>query len=179
MANYIFKRLLLMIPTLFGILLINFAIIQFVPGGPVEQRIAELQGHGSGATARWRTAARCRGIARGEAARASSRGRMVVLCGGFCVFALECAVLIAASLADSMAARSIRGSIIVVVARVCDVGAHVCEAVWCVKSSSLGFWPCLGEIPERVQGGNYDLTRQAKFRIYAWSKEQLNLGNDR
>jgi microcin C transport system permease protein len=53
MANYIFKRLLLMIPTLFGILLINFAIIQFVPGGPVEQRIAELQGHGSGATARF------------------------------------------------------------------------------------------------------------------------------
>lgn len=51
MANYILKRLLLMIPTLFGILLINFLIIQFVPGGPVEQRIAELQGHGTSATA--------------------------------------------------------------------------------------------------------------------------------
>lgn len=54
MAHYILKRLLLMIPTIFGILLINFAIIQFVPGGPVEQRIAELQGHGGGgATARF------------------------------------------------------------------------------------------------------------------------------
>ncbi len=53
MVNYILKRLLLIIPTLFGILLINFAIIQFVPGGPVEQRIAELQGHGGEATARF------------------------------------------------------------------------------------------------------------------------------
>jgi len=52
MAAYIFKRLLLMIPTLFGILLISFIIVQFVPGGPVERMIAELQGHGSEATAR-------------------------------------------------------------------------------------------------------------------------------
>lgn len=53
MANYVLKRLLLMVPTLFGILLINFAIIQFVPGGPVEQRIAELQGHGGDAVGRF------------------------------------------------------------------------------------------------------------------------------
>ena len=53
MASYIFKRLLLMLPTLFGILLISFVIVQFVPGGPVERMIAELQGHGTEATARF------------------------------------------------------------------------------------------------------------------------------
>lgn len=53
MASYIFRRLLLMLPTLFGILLISFAIIQFVPGGPVERMIAQLQGHGGEATARF------------------------------------------------------------------------------------------------------------------------------
>ena len=53
MASYILKRLLLMIPTLFGIMLISFVIIQFVPGGPVERMIAELQGHGSQATSRF------------------------------------------------------------------------------------------------------------------------------
>lgn len=52
MASYILKRLALMIPTLFGIVLIAFIIVQFVPGGPVERMIAELQGHGGGATAR-------------------------------------------------------------------------------------------------------------------------------
>lgn len=50
MLNYILKRLLLMIPTLLGILLISFAIIQFVPGGPVERMIAQLQGHGTEGT---------------------------------------------------------------------------------------------------------------------------------
>ncbi len=44
MWSYIFKRLLLMLPTLFGVLLITFVIIQFVPGGPVEQMVAQLQG---------------------------------------------------------------------------------------------------------------------------------------
>src|SRR6478735_9142423 len=42
MTGYIARRLLLMIPTLFGILLINFAIIQAAPGGPVEQLVAQL-----------------------------------------------------------------------------------------------------------------------------------------
>ena len=42
MGNYILRRLFLMIPTLFGILLINFAIIQAAPGGPVEQRVVKL-----------------------------------------------------------------------------------------------------------------------------------------
>ena len=53
MLSYILKRLLLMIPTLFGIVLIAFVIVQFVPGGPVERMIAELQGHGAEATARF------------------------------------------------------------------------------------------------------------------------------
>ncbi len=53
MASYIFKRLLLMLPTLFGVMLISFVVIQFVPGGPVERMIAELQGHGTSATARF------------------------------------------------------------------------------------------------------------------------------
>ena len=42
MGPYILRRLLLMIPTLFGIMLINFAVIQFAPGGPVERIIAQL-----------------------------------------------------------------------------------------------------------------------------------------
>lgn len=48
MATYILKRLLLMVPTLFGVLLLTFAVIQFVPGGPVEQMVAQLQGRDSG-----------------------------------------------------------------------------------------------------------------------------------
>ncbi len=46
MAAYILKRLLLMIPTLVGVLLITFVVIQFVPGGPVEQLVAQLKGQG-------------------------------------------------------------------------------------------------------------------------------------
>ncbi|MDB5814550.1 MAG: dppB2 [Rhodocyclales bacterium] len=44
MWSYIFKRLLLMIPTLLGVLTITFIVIQFVPGGPVEQLVAQMQG---------------------------------------------------------------------------------------------------------------------------------------
>jgi len=46
MAAYILRRFLLIIPTLFGIMVINFALVQFVPGGPVEQIIAQMQGSG-------------------------------------------------------------------------------------------------------------------------------------
>ena len=53
MLNYVLRRLLLMIPTLLGIMLISFVIIQFVPGGPVERMIAQLQGHSVDATARF------------------------------------------------------------------------------------------------------------------------------
>lgn len=48
MAAYILKRLMLMIPTLFGVMLVTFSVTQFVPGGPVEQMINKLQGHGTG-----------------------------------------------------------------------------------------------------------------------------------
>jgi len=43
MTAYILKRLLLMIPTLFGVMLVTFLVTQFVPGGPVEQLVHELQ----------------------------------------------------------------------------------------------------------------------------------------
>ena len=52
MASYIFRRLLLMIPTIFGIMLISFIVVQFAPGGPVERVIAQLQGTDVSATAR-------------------------------------------------------------------------------------------------------------------------------
>lgn len=52
MGVYICKRLLLILPTLFGIMVINFFIVQAAPGGPVEQIIAELQGTETDATAR-------------------------------------------------------------------------------------------------------------------------------
>lgn len=52
MFAYIARRILLMIPTLLGIMLISFVIVQFAPGGPVERIIAQLQGQDSGATSR-------------------------------------------------------------------------------------------------------------------------------
>ena len=52
MYAYIVRRLLLIIPTLLGIMIINFAVVQFVPGGPVEQLISQLQG-GPDVTARF------------------------------------------------------------------------------------------------------------------------------
>jgi microcin C transport system permease protein len=48
MWSYILKRLLLMIPTLFGVVFITFVVVQFVPGGPVEQMVAQLQGRQGG-----------------------------------------------------------------------------------------------------------------------------------
>ncbi len=52
MLAYIIRRLLLMIPTLFGIMVVNFVVVQFAPGGPVEQIIAQISGNVVGATAR-------------------------------------------------------------------------------------------------------------------------------
>ncbi len=49
MTAYILRRILLMIPTVFGIMLITFTVTQFVPGGPVERMIAEIEGHRAGA----------------------------------------------------------------------------------------------------------------------------------
>ncbi len=53
MTAYIIRRLLLVIPTLLGIMLINFAVIQIVPGGPVEQLIAQMTGTAVESTARF------------------------------------------------------------------------------------------------------------------------------
>jgi microcin C transport system permease protein len=52
MTAYIIRRLLLMIPTLFGIMLVSFLVVQFAPGGPVERVIAQLSGSDTGATSR-------------------------------------------------------------------------------------------------------------------------------
>ena len=52
MAAYIFRRILLMIPTLLGILFVSFVVVQFAPGGPVERVIAQLSGADTGGTSR-------------------------------------------------------------------------------------------------------------------------------
>jgi len=52
MFAYILRRLLLIVPTLFGIMVVNFIIVQVAPGGPVERLIAQVQGLDVGATAR-------------------------------------------------------------------------------------------------------------------------------
>ncbi|MGI4944210.1 MAG: microcin C ABC transporter permease YejB [Janthinobacterium lividum] len=52
MAAYLLRRLLLLVPTLFGIIAINFAVAQLAPGGPVEQAMAEARGRGGSATER-------------------------------------------------------------------------------------------------------------------------------
>ncbi|EJW11195.1 Oligopeptide transport system permease protein OppB [Rhodovulum sp. PH10] len=52
MSAYILRRLLFMIPTLFGIMLVSFVVVQFAPGGPVERVIAQISGSDTGATSR-------------------------------------------------------------------------------------------------------------------------------
>jgi len=52
MSAYILRRILFMIPTLFGIMLVSFVVVQFAPGGPVERVIAQLSGSDTGATSR-------------------------------------------------------------------------------------------------------------------------------
>ncbi|MDX2316945.1 MAG: microcin ABC transporter permease, partial [Hyphomicrobiaceae bacterium] len=51
MAAYILRRILLIIPTMLGVMLVTFVIVQFAPGGPVERLIAQLSGTDAGATA--------------------------------------------------------------------------------------------------------------------------------
>jgi ABC-type microcin C transport system permease subunit YejB len=67
MLNYIARRLALMVPTLFGILLISFVIVQFAPGGPVERIISQLTNPNSGAS-RARRRRRRRRLRRGNPA---------------------------------------------------------------------------------------------------------------
>ncbi len=52
MTAYILRRVLFMIPTVFGIMLVSFVVVQFAPGGPVERIIAQLSGTDTGATSR-------------------------------------------------------------------------------------------------------------------------------
>jgi microcin C transport system permease protein len=52
MTAYIIRRILLMIPTIIGIMLVSFVVVQFAPGGPVERVIAQLTGSDTGATSR-------------------------------------------------------------------------------------------------------------------------------
>src|SRR5271167_3171432 len=52
MSAYIVRRILLMVPTLLGILFVSFVVVQFAPGGPVEKVIAQLTGADTGATSR-------------------------------------------------------------------------------------------------------------------------------
>jgi microcin C transport system permease protein len=53
MLAYLVRRLLLIIPTLFGIMVVNFAIVQFAPGGPVDLMIAQIRGRGTDVTQRF------------------------------------------------------------------------------------------------------------------------------
>src|SRR5262245_38271769 len=53
MLAYLLRRLLLVVPTLFGIMVLNFFIVQTAPGGPVEQMIAQIEGTAVGATERF------------------------------------------------------------------------------------------------------------------------------
>ena len=52
MAAYIARRILLMFPTLLGILFVSFVVVQFAPGGPVERVLAQLSGADTGGTSR-------------------------------------------------------------------------------------------------------------------------------
>src|SRR4051812_24891755 len=52
MAAYLIRRLLFMIPTLLGIMMVSFIVVQFAPGGPVERVIAQLSGSDTGASSR-------------------------------------------------------------------------------------------------------------------------------
>src|SRR5437870_1835020 len=53
MSAYIIRRLLFMVPTLLGIMLVSFLVVQFAPGGPIERVIAQLSGSDTGATSRF------------------------------------------------------------------------------------------------------------------------------
>jgi microcin C transport system permease protein len=74
MLNYVLRRLLLIPVTLFGIMLLNFVIIQFAPGGPVEQVIAQLQGTDVSSTARITNQGAESGSGGGGAASSSASG---------------------------------------------------------------------------------------------------------
>jgi microcin C transport system permease protein len=77
MPAYIIRRLLLMIPTLFGIMVLNFLIVQAAPGGPIEQIVAKLQGNAVEATARVSGSAGGETATPGQTLRDSNAGAAV------------------------------------------------------------------------------------------------------
>ena len=72
MLAYIARRILLMVPTLFGIMLIAFVIVQFAPGGPIERIIAQLQGNDAGGARVAGGSSDFSGAARGQASGQSA-----------------------------------------------------------------------------------------------------------
>ena len=81
MLAYILRRLMLVVPTLLGIMIINFFIIQAAPGGPVEQMLAQMQGTAVSATERFagsasggETVSRADASGGGEGAYRGARG---------------------------------------------------------------------------------------------------------
>src|SRR6187399_553529 len=74
MSAYIIRRILFMIPTLLGIMLVSFVVVQFAPGGPVERVIAQISGSDTGATSRISGSQGGDFGARGQAQGASADG---------------------------------------------------------------------------------------------------------
>ena len=74
MGAYLLRRLLLVIPTLFGIIAINFFVVQFAPGGPVEQMISELKGRGGDVTGRMSGSGGAESMPSGDGAYRGARG---------------------------------------------------------------------------------------------------------
>ena len=74
MGAYLVRRLLLVIPTLFGIITINFVVVQFAPGGPVEQMIAELKGRGGAVMGRMTGGDAAEAMPAGEGRYRGARG---------------------------------------------------------------------------------------------------------
>ena len=72
MAAYIIRRILFMIPTLLGIMLVSFVVVQFAPGGPIERVIAQISGSDTGATSRISGSASGDFSARGQTQGASA-----------------------------------------------------------------------------------------------------------
>lgn len=73
MGAYILRRLALIVPTLFGIMVLNFLVVQFVPGGPIEQMISQLTGEGADVTARFAGSETSDLISNNEGASASGK----------------------------------------------------------------------------------------------------------
>src|SRR5580704_2509332 len=78
MTAYIIRRIALMIPTLLGIMLVSFMVVQFAPGGPIERVIAQLTGADTGGASRTGGPGGdfgARGLARGNAVVSSANSK--------------------------------------------------------------------------------------------------------